>query len=278
MLFHCIVVLCQTVLTCQYSLLLGDIRPTLKSIFSLLRSCYFTLTFKGTIDVQPIFCAEIILCKGINKDIDHTRFLLLYLQEKGRLKAIFQLLFVDFFQVRTAFFLVVRTRLFSKPDHRREQIRGSAPRSAAACTEIAGKFVRMHQRNGRTDIAKRLRDTCGLLCHTLIFRSLTRDQIKDIVTLQLDALQRRLSDRKLTVELSDEAKDLLAHQGWDSVYGARPLKRAIQKSILDPLALDVLEGKFREGDVVHVDREGDTLTFRTSVSQREPAVAGSAFG
>jgi ATP-dependent Clp protease ATP-binding subunit ClpB len=112
----------------------------------------------------------------------------------------------------------------------------------------------------------------------IIFRSLTREQIKDIVTLQLDALQRRLSDRKLTIELSDEAKGLLANQGWDTVYGARPLKRAIQKSILDPLALDVLEGKFREGDVVHVDREGDTLKFRTSVSQREPAVAGSASG
>jgi ATP-dependent Clp protease ATP-binding subunit ClpB len=109
----------------------------------------------------------------------------------------------------------------------------------------------------------------------IIFRSLTRAQIKDIVTLQLDALQQRLSDRKLKVELSDGAKDLLAEQGWDTVYGARPLKRAIQKAILDPLALDVLEGKFREGDIVRVDRDGDRLVFRTNVSDREPAVVGS---
>jgi len=110
----------------------------------------------------------------------------------------------------------------------------------------------------------------------IIFRSLTREQIKDIVSLQLDALQHRLSARKLRVELSDEAKDLLVEQGWDTVYGARPLKRAIQKAILDPLALDVLEGKFHEGDVVHVDRDGDRLVFRSNVPQREPAVLGSA--
>jgi ATP-dependent Clp protease ATP-binding subunit ClpB len=109
----------------------------------------------------------------------------------------------------------------------------------------------------------------------IIFRSLTREQIKDIVSLQLDALQHRLSARKLRVELSDEAKDLLVEQGWDTVYGARPLKRAIQKSILDPLALDVLEGKFHEGDVVHVDRDGARLVFRSNVPQREPAVLGS---
>jgi ATP-dependent Clp protease ATP-binding subunit ClpB len=110
----------------------------------------------------------------------------------------------------------------------------------------------------------------------IIFRSLTREQIKDIVSLQLDALQHRLSARKLRVELSDEAKDLLVEQGWDTVYGARPLKRAIQKSILDPLALDVLEGKFHEGDVIHVDRDGDRLVFRSNVPQRESAVLGSA--
>jgi ATP-dependent Clp protease ATP-binding subunit ClpB len=110
----------------------------------------------------------------------------------------------------------------------------------------------------------------------IIFRGLTRDQIKEIATLQLEALQRRLSDRKLKIELSDEAKDLLAERGWDAVYGARPLKRAIQRSILDPLALDVLQGKFREGDVVHIGRDADQLVFAIGASVREPTAAGVA--
>jgi ATP-dependent Clp protease ATP-binding subunit ClpB len=110
----------------------------------------------------------------------------------------------------------------------------------------------------------------------IIFRSLNRHQIKEIATLQLEALQRRLSDRKLKIELSEGAKDLLAEQGWDAVYGARPLKRAIQKSILDPLALDVLQGRFREGDVVRVEREGDKLVFAHAAPAREPANAGFA--
>ncbi len=110
----------------------------------------------------------------------------------------------------------------------------------------------------------------------IIFRGLTRDQIKEIATLQLEALQRRLSGRKLKIELSDEAKDLLAERGWDAVYGARPLKRAIQRSILDPLALDVLQGKFREGDVVHIGRDADKLVFAIGASVREPTAAGAA--
>lgn len=108
----------------------------------------------------------------------------------------------------------------------------------------------------------------------IIFRGLTRDQIKDIATLQLEALQRRLSDRQLQIDLSVEAKDLLAEQGWDAVYGARPLKRAIQKSILDPLALDVLEGKFHAGDIVRVERKGDKLVFMNGTGSRPPANAG----
>jgi ATP-dependent Clp protease ATP-binding subunit ClpB len=110
----------------------------------------------------------------------------------------------------------------------------------------------------------------------IIFRGLTREQIKEIATLQLDALQRRLSDRKLKIDLSDDAKELLAEQGWDAVYGARPLKRAIQKSILDPLALDVLQGRFHEGDTVYVERHANKLVFVNRDSSREPAAAGSA--
>ena len=62
------------------------------------------------------------------------------------------------------------------------------------------------------------------------------------------ACLKRLSERKITVELSDAAKDFLVREGYDPVYGARPLKRALQRRLLDPLALRVLEGAFREGD------------------------------
>ena len=77
-------------------------------------------------------------------------------------------------------------------------------------------------------------------------------------------LIRRLEAQKITLELSDEAKALVASQGYDPVYGARPLKRAIQKHILDPLSMDILEGKFREGQTIRVDAEGGILKFSAS--------------
>ena len=93
------------------------------------------------------------------------------------------------------------------------------------------------------------------------FHSLDEEHIKQIVDIQLRGLLKRLSDRKITVELSDAAKDFLVREGYDPVYGARPLKRALQRRLLDPLALRVLEGAFREGDTVAVDVSGDELRF-----------------
>jgi ATP-dependent Clp protease ATP-binding subunit ClpA len=110
----------------------------------------------------------------------------------------------------------------------------------------------------------------------IIFRALTREQIKDIVTLQVAALQRRLGDRKLDLQLTDAAKEFLAEKGWDTVYGARPLKRAIQKNILDPLALDVLQGKFREGQTVIVERDGSQLEFTGTSQAGAPEVVVAA--
>jgi len=104
----------------------------------------------------------------------------------------------------------------------------------------------------------------------IIFHGLNRAQIKSIVDIQLRSLQERLGRRKLKVELGEEAKELLAEKGWDQVYGARPLKRAIQKLVLDPLSMDVLQGKFREGDTISVDKDGDHLVFRATADEREP--------
>jgi ATP-dependent Clp protease ATP-binding subunit ClpB len=98
----------------------------------------------------------------------------------------------------------------------------------------------------------------------IIFDRLSEDELKKIVEIQLRRLVRRLENQKITLELSDAAKAFVASQGYDPVYGARPLKRAIQKYILDPLSLEILEGKFHEGQRIKVDTKDDALTFSAS--------------
>jgi ATP-dependent Clp protease ATP-binding subunit ClpB len=88
----------------------------------------------------------------------------------------------------------------------------------------------------------------------IIFNPLAIEQIEHIVELQLHHLEGLLADRKLTLEVTPEAKHVLAQEGFDPVYGARPLKRAIQKHVQNPLALAVLEGRFQEGDHIVVTR------------------------
>jgi ATP-dependent Clp protease ATP-binding subunit ClpB len=87
----------------------------------------------------------------------------------------------------------------------------------------------------------------------IIFHALGRKEIKKIIEIQLGYLDKRLAEKKLSVRLSESAKELLVDQGFDPVYGARPLKRAIQKMIQDPLALKLLEGDFPEGEHIEVD-------------------------
>ena len=96
----------------------------------------------------------------------------------------------------------------------------------------------------------------------IIFDRLTEDDLKKIVEIQLKRLSKRLEQQKITLKLSDSAKELLAREGYDPVYGARPLRRTIQKEILDPLSIDILEGKVREGQTVHVDVRDGQLSFR----------------
>ena len=96
----------------------------------------------------------------------------------------------------------------------------------------------------------------------VVFHPLTKAEIRQIVEVQLGRLSKRLSERRLKLELTPAALDLLADQGYDPVYGARPLKRAIQRMILDPLAIKLLEGAIHDGELVIIDVEGDTLAFR----------------
>jgi ATP-dependent Clp protease ATP-binding subunit ClpB len=104
------------------------------------------------------------------------------------------------------------------------------------------------------------------------FKPLTQEQIGEIVELQLRRLEARLAERGLRLELTDEARVVLAEAGWDPTYGARPLKRAIQRLLENPLALQLLEGEFTEGDTVRVDVKDGELVFEKA-SAAEPAAA-----
>jgi ATP-dependent Clp protease ATP-binding subunit ClpB len=93
------------------------------------------------------------------------------------------------------------------------------------------------------------------------FEALTRDQLAQIVDLQVERLVRRVRERDIEVTLSDEARTLLGNLGYDPTYGARPLKRVIQKRLVDPLALAILEGTFKPGEAVAVDAADGALSF-----------------
>jgi ATP-dependent Clp protease ATP-binding subunit ClpB len=107
---------------------------------------------------------------------------------------------------------------------------------------------------------------------TVEFKPLTKEQLGEIVELQLARLRARLADRGIELELTDEAKQVLADAGWDPTYGARPLKRALQRMVENPLALRLLEGELGDGDTVRVDARDGELVFERA-GAREPAVA-----
>jgi ATP-dependent Clp protease ATP-binding subunit ClpB len=96
----------------------------------------------------------------------------------------------------------------------------------------------------------------------VVFHPLAKSEIRRIVEVQLARLSKRLEERHLKLDLTPAALDLLAEQGYDPAYGARPLKRAIQRMILDPLAVKLIEGAIHDGELVTIDAEGDSLAFR----------------
>ena len=103
----------------------------------------------------------------------------------------------------------------------------------------------------------------------IFFHALGREHMKRIIDIQIGGLTKRLEERKIHVTLTDGAKDQLVRDGYDPAYGARPLKRSIQRGVLDPLAMRVLEGDFLEGDTIVVDAGTAGLTF----TKQEPVKA-----
>ena len=102
----------------------------------------------------------------------------------------------------------------------------------------------------------------------IVFRPLAKEQLVKIIELRLEDLRRLLAERKISLELTDEAKEVLFVEGYDPAFGARPLKRAIQKLVQDPLALKILDGEVLNGDHVIVDVDKAARTLRFEVSKR----------
>jgi ATP-dependent Clp protease ATP-binding subunit ClpB len=107
----------------------------------------------------------------------------------------------------------------------------------------------------------------------IVFRPLTRTDLARIVELQLGGLERLLVDRRIMLRVQPQARELLATEGYDPVYGARPLKRVIQRLLQNPIALQLLEGTYAEGDTIVVDRDGAALKFRREAAR--PAAASA---
>jgi ATP-dependent Clp protease ATP-binding subunit ClpB len=110
----------------------------------------------------------------------------------------------------------------------------------------------------------------------IVFRQLSREDLVHIVELQLARLEQTLVQRHITLEVTPEAKALIASEGYDPVYGARPLKRVIQRLLQNPIALQLLEGNFHEGDTIRVERNGDGLRFeRVEGGVQEPEMVSA---
>jgi ATP-dependent Clp protease ATP-binding subunit ClpB len=95
----------------------------------------------------------------------------------------------------------------------------------------------------------------------IIFQSLDEEELSRIVDIQLEKLKKRLAQQQLTLDVDNAAKKLLAAEGYDPQFGARPLKRAIQEQVLNPLSMRLLEGEFKPGDKIKATGKGDELIF-----------------
>jgi ATP-dependent Clp protease ATP-binding subunit ClpB len=104
---------------------------------------------------------------------------------------------------------------------------------------------------------------------TLVFRSLTKEELAQIVEIQVSWLQRRLEDRRISLEFAEEAKSLLAERGYDPVYGARPLKRVIQKMVETPLAKKIMSGEVPDGSQVRLSTDEQGIVFEVTPQNRK---------
>jgi ATP-dependent Clp protease ATP-binding subunit ClpB len=137
-------------------------------------------------------------------------------------------------------------------------------------SNLASQYILDHADRNRKEMEQRvtaeLREAfkpefLNRVDETIIFNSLGREEIKSIVEIQLKRLRQNLAARKIALEISERAKAFIADKGYDPAYGARPLKRTIQRLIQDPLAVKILEGEFKDGEVVKIDADREGLVF-----------------
>ncbi len=146
-------------------------------------------------------------------------------------------------------------------------------------SNVASDYVQEMAKRGEVDkdkLMESLRKTfrpefLNRIDEIVTFKSLGPAEIHRIVEIQLGELRKRLAERKVGVTLSDAARDLLAAQGYDPVFGARPLKRALQRMVENPLAVEMLAGRFGDGDNVVVEAKGESLQFRKQAPVAQPA-------
>jgi ATP-dependent Clp protease ATP-binding subunit ClpB len=127
--------------------------------------------------------------------------------------------------------------------------------SASARLDMENKVMAELKRHFRPEFLNRVDDT-------IIFQSLDEDELSKIVEIQINRLEKRLAQQNLTLDVDAAAKKLLAKIGYDPQFGARPLKRAVQEQLLNPLSMKLLEGEFKPGDKIKATAEGDALVFR----------------
>lgn len=137
-------------------------------------------------------------------------------------------------------------------------------------SNIGSQWIREMGEQDRAKMEKRVTDTLrasfkpeflNRVDETIIFHNLSREQIGDIVEIQMQRLRRRLAEKQMHLEMSESARAFLAEKGYDRVYGARPLKRAIQKYIENPLALEILKGNVNEDSRIEARAEGEQIVF-----------------
>ena len=107
----------------------------------------------------------------------------------------------------------------------------------------------------------------------IVFHSLDKPQMEKIVDIQLIDIEERLKEKKITLHLSKAAKELLVEQGFDPLFGARPIKRALRRLLEDPLAEEILRNRFKEGSVINIDRDQEQLSFTEEHKVEEPSIA-----
>jgi ATP-dependent Clp protease ATP-binding subunit ClpB len=121
--------------------------------------------------------------------------------------------------------------------------------------EMRSRVMEIMQANFRPEFLNRVDET-------IIFHGLQKSQLREIVKIQVQRLESRLTEQKLSLKLSDKALDFLAEIGYDPIYGARPLKRSIQRYLETAIAKSILRGEYKQGDTIFVDVDNERLSFK----------------